>query len=110
MAQKLTHAGAAETDGNVLKLENTGAIAIQITGAGTYNLVPEATVDDPTDKPADAVWVGVKPFDLVAQAVLTAWTAPGIAYIDLPGFGGFRVRQVSGTGTPVSLINEALET
>jgi hypothetical protein len=56
------------------------------------------------------VWVGVKPFDLVAQAVVSAWTAPGIAYIDLPGFGGFRVRQVSGTGTPVSMINEALET
>lgn len=107
--QKKVHVGGADTgaDANVLKLSDTGGVGVQVTGGGTYALTPEATMENPAE--ADAIWVAVQVFNLTTQANVASITAAMVGYVDLPGFGGFRLRQASGAGTPTSWVSEAFE-
>jgi hypothetical protein len=96
----------AATDTNTLVIQNEGAIGIQVDVTGTITLTPEVTMDNPAEP--DAVWVAIKVWDLVAQAALATFIADGVAYVDVPGFGGFRLRQTAGAGTAISWLSETV--
>lgn len=112
MAQKKVHskagADAAGDDANVMGIANEGGVGFQMVGGGTWTFALEATMDDPRE--SDATWIGVKYYDVAAGAVSGATTiaAAGAGYVDLPGFGGVRLRQTAGAGTPTSWLSETV--
>lgn len=111
--QKKVHsiggADASGTDANVLVITSEGGIGFQVTGGGTWTLGLEATMDGPTE--TDAVWVGVKYYDVAGGGVSAGTTvsAAAIGYVDLPGFGAVRLRQTAGAGTPTSWLSETVD-
>lgn len=111
MSTKKVHsiggADASGTDANVLKIEQEGGIGMQVSGSGAWTLVIEATMEDPSE--ADAVWISAQATSIVDGSSVTSFSAAGAARIDLPGFGGVRLRQSAGAGTPTSWLGETLE-
>jgi hypothetical protein len=109
--QKKNHTIAAAdnlaVDTNTIKIEGGGAVGMQVAVNGAITLTPEATMEDPSEP--DAVWIGVKVNDANAGAQISIITTATVAYVDLPGFGGFRLRQTAGAGTGTSWLNEVQE-